>query len=97
MVYIMDEPTTGLHIEDINGLLAVLKELVARGNTVILIEHNPQVVVQADYVIDLGPEGGDEGGYVVAAGPPKAIARARNSYTGAFLRKCFRKSRKANV
>ncbi|MEA3221576.1 MAG: excinuclease ABC subunit UvrA [Thermodesulfobacteriota bacterium] len=86
-VYILDEPTTGLHFDDINKLLKVLQRLVSQGNTVIVIEHNMDVIKCADYIIDLGPEGGDDGGRVVACGPPEDIARASNSYTGAFLKK----------
>lgn len=86
-VYILDEPTTGLHFDDINKLLKVLQRLVSQGNTVIVIEHNMDVIKCADYIIDLGPEGGDDGGRVVACGFPEEIARASNSYTGAFLKK----------
>jgi excinuclease ABC subunit A len=84
-VYLLDEPTTGLHFDDIRKLLSVLGRLVDQGNTVIVIEHNLDVVRTADWVIDLGPEGGDEGGRVVAAGPPEQIARVAESRTGAFL------------
>jgi excinuclease ABC subunit A len=83
--YILDEPTTGLHFEDIRKLLTVLERLVAAGNTVLVIEHNLDVIKTADWVIDLGPEGGDEGGHVVVAGPPEEVARHPGSYTGAFL------------
>ena len=86
-LYILDEPTTGLHFEDIKMLLNVLNELVNRGNTVLVIEHNLDVIKTADYVIDLGPEGGEEGGYVVATGTPEDVAGVRESYTGQFLRK----------
>jgi excinuclease ABC subunit A len=85
-LYILDEPTTGLHFEDIKMLLTVLNRLVEKGNTVIVIEHNPDVIKTADWIIDLGPEGGDEGGTVVAEGPPETIAAVENSYTGQFLR-----------
>ncbi len=84
-LYILDEPTTGLHFEDIRLLLNVLHELVKRGNTVVVIEHNLDVVKTADYVLDLGPEGGDEGGKIVACGTPEEVAKAKGSYTGAFL------------
>jgi excinuclease ABC subunit A len=84
-MYILDEPTTGLHFEDIKMLLDVLNELVDRGNTVLVIEHNLDVIKTADYLIDLGPEGGDEGGLVVATGTPEEVARTRASYTGQFL------------
>ena len=84
-VYILDEPTTGLHFEDIRKLLQVLQRLVATGNTVLVIEHNLDVVKTADWLIDLGPEGGDQGGRVVAEGPPEAVAANADSYTGHFL------------
>jgi len=86
-VYILDEPTTGLHFADINKLLEVLKRLTASGNTVIIIEHNLDVIKNADWVIDLGPEGGEEGGWIVAEGPPEAIVKEKKSYTGKFLKK----------
>jgi excinuclease ABC subunit A len=85
-LYILDEPTTGLHIADIHRLLEVLKRLVEAGDTVIVIEHNLDVIKTADYVIDLGPEGGDKGGLVVAAGTPEEIAATAGSYTGIFLK-----------
>jgi excinuclease ABC subunit A len=84
-VYILDEPTTGLHFEDIRKLLQVLQRLVSTGNTVLVIEHNLDVVKTADWLIDLGPEGGDQGGRVVAEGPPEAIVASPDSYTGRFL------------
>jgi excinuclease ABC subunit A len=83
--YILDEPTTGLHFEDIRKLLAVLERLVGAGNTVLVIEHNLDVIKTADWIIDLGPEGGDAGGLVVSAGPPEAVAADRGSHTGHFL------------
>jgi excinuclease ABC subunit A len=86
-VYILDEPTTGLHVDDVETLIDVLRELQDRGNTVILVEHNMQVIAQSDWVIDLGPEGGDEGGRLVAAGPPAAIAATTGSHTGVFLKR----------
>ena len=86
-MYILDEPTTGLHFEDVRLLLEVLHRLVDKGNTVIVIEHNLDVVKTADWVIDLGPEGGDAGGTVVAAGAPEAVARSAGSFTGQYLRK----------
>ena len=86
-LYILDEPTTGLHFEDIKMLLGVLNELVNRGNTVLVIEHNLDVIKTADYIIDLGPEGGDEGGNVVATGTPEQVANVKGSFTGQFLRK----------
>jgi excinuclease ABC subunit A len=85
-LYILDEPTTGLHFADIEKLLEVLQRLVDAGNTVLVIEHNLDVIKQADWVVDLGPEGGDEGGEVVATGTPEEVAGAESSYTGAYLR-----------
>jgi excinuclease ABC subunit A len=86
-VYILDEPTTGLHFDDIKQLLDVLNQLVDQGNTVIVIEHNLDVVKTCDHVIDLGPEGGDGGGHVVATGTPEEVARSNVSYTGRYLKK----------
>jgi len=88
-VYILDEPTTGLHFEDIKILLNVLNRLVDQGNTVIVIEHNLDVIKAADYIIDLGPEGGDYGGYIVAEGSPEELAQHSESYTGNFLKKAL--------
>jgi excinuclease ABC subunit A len=85
-LYILDEPTTGLHFDDVVKLLAVLGNLVERGNTVIVIEHNLEVIKSADYIIDLGPEGGDEGGKLLAAGTPEEVAKVKGSYTGKFLK-----------
>src|SRR5438067_3754997 len=85
-VYILDEPTTGLHFEDIRKLLKVLESLVDKGNTVIVIEHNLDVIKTADWVVDMGPEGGHKGGTVVAAGSPEELADLPDSYTGEFLR-----------
>jgi excinuclease ABC subunit A len=85
-LYILDEPTTGLHFHDVSKLLDVLHELVAGGNSVVVIEHNLEVIKTADWIIDLGPEGGDGGGEIVAAGSPEDIAREKRSYTGAFLK-----------
>ncbi|HTP13348.1 MAG TPA: excinuclease ABC subunit UvrA, partial [Bacteroidota bacterium] len=85
-LYILDEPTTGLHFEDIRMLLSVLNKLVDKGNTVIVIEHNLDVIKTADWIVDLGPEGGDAGGKIVAEGTPESIAKHRTSYTGQFLR-----------
>src|SRR5690554_3458064 len=88
--YILDEPTTGLHFADVQKLLEVLDRLVEAGNTVVVIEHNLDVIKTADYIIDLGPEGGDAGGQVVATGTPEEVAAHPTSYTGAFLRKVLR-------
>lgn len=91
-VYILDEPTTGLHIADIHKLLKILHRLVEGGNTVIVIEHNLDVIKRADYIIDLGPEGGDRGGTIVGAGTPEEIARNPKSYTGQYLKKILEKA-----
>jgi excinuclease ABC subunit A len=90
-LYILDEPTTGLHFEDVRLLLEVLHRLVEKGNTVVVIEHNLDVVKTADWVIDLGPEGGAAGGRVVVAGPPETVARTAASHTGRFLRPLLRR------
>jgi excinuclease ABC subunit A len=84
-LYILDEPTTGLHFDDVKKLLDVLNRLVSLGNTVLIIEHNLDVIKQADWIVDLGPEGGEDGGRVVAQGPPEQVARAKKSYTGQIL------------
>ena len=91
-IYILDEPTTGLHFADIDKLLKVLIKLTRTGNTVLVIEHNMDVIKCADYIIDLGPEGGDKGGLVVASGSPKEVARTKSSYTGQFLKRYLKKS-----
>jgi excinuclease ABC subunit A len=88
-VYILDEPTTGLHAADVQKLLALLQQLVDRGNTVIVIEHHMDVVRVADHVIDLGPEGGDAGGYLVVSGSPEAVARNDGSHTARYLREAL--------
>jgi excinuclease ABC subunit A len=85
-VYILDEPTTGLHFEDIRKLLGVINELADKGNTVIVIEHNLDVIKSSDWVVDMGPEGGAAGGTVIAEGTPEQIAAIDTSYTGQFLR-----------
>ena len=88
-IYILDEPTTGLHAADVHKLIEVLQQLVDVGNTVLVIEHNLDVIKTADHIIDLGPEGGDEGGYVVASGTPEEVARLDCSYTGQYLKRYF--------
>jgi len=85
-VYILDEPTTGLHFADIQKLLDVLHRLTDAGNTVIVIEHNLEVIKTADWIVDLGPDGGDAGGYIVAQGTPESIIQVEGSYTGQFLK-----------
>ncbi|MFL5622237.1 MAG: excinuclease ABC subunit UvrA, partial [Gemmatimonadaceae bacterium] len=93
--YILDEPTTGLHFEDVRMLLSVLHRLVDRGNTVLVIEHNLDVIKTADWIVDLGPEGGLRGGDVVAAGPPERVADVNASYTGQYLQTLLRRTRPA--
>ncbi|MDD5587204.1 MAG: excinuclease ABC subunit A, partial [Alphaproteobacteria bacterium] len=88
-LYILDEPTTGLHFEDVKKLLEVLQALVDQGNTVIVIEHNLEVIKTADHIIDLGPEGGDGGGKIIATGTPEHIAKTAGSYTGQYLARIF--------
>jgi excinuclease ABC subunit A len=90
-LYILDEPTTGLHFEDTRKLLDVLHELVDNGNTVVIIEHNLDVIKTADWVIDLGPEGGDGGGEIVAVGTPEDVARVKESWTGRYLAETLKK------
>ncbi len=92
-LYLLDEPTTGLHFNDVHKLLEVLSELVRLGNTVIIIEHNLEVIKYCDYIIDLGPEGGEKGGWIVAQGTPEEVAKERDSYTGRFLKKTLAASR----
>jgi excinuclease ABC subunit A len=84
-LYILDEPTTGLHFEDVNVLLQVLQKLVDKGNTVLVIEHNMEVIKVADHIIDLGPEGGEKGGGIVCEGTPEEIAVCPESFTGYYL------------
>ena len=91
-VYILDEPTTGLHMYDVEKLITILQKLVDAGNTVIVIEHNLDVIKVSDYIIDLGPEGGDKGGNVVICGSPEEVAKCKDSHTGRFLRQIFAKS-----
>jgi excinuclease ABC subunit A len=92
-LYILDEPTTGLHFHDIEQLLAVLHRLRDHGNTIVIIEHNLDVIKTADWIIDLGPEGGDSGGTIVATGTPEDIANHTSSYTGRFLKPILQKAR----
>jgi excinuclease ABC subunit A len=94
-VYILDEPTTGLHFEDVRKLLGVLQQLVDQGNTVIVIEHNLDVIKSADWIIDLGPEGGTGGGHLVVEGPPELVAEHSGSYTGHFLKPLLDRGRRA--
>jgi excinuclease ABC subunit A len=91
VIYILDEPTTGLHFHDVKKLLVVLERLVEKQNTVLVIEHNLDVIKTADWIIDLGPEGGDQGGSVVAEGTPEQVAKVKGSYTGQFLRPMLEK------
>lgn len=88
-LYILDEPTTGLHFADVKRLLSVLKKLVEKGNTVVVIEHNLDVIKSADWIVDLGPEGGDKGGELIAAGTPEDVAKIKRSYTGQYLKKAL--------
>lgn len=89
-LYLLDEPTTGLHFHDVKKLIKVLDDLVDKGNTVVVIEHNLDVIKSADHIIDLGPEGGDEGGMVVAYGTPEQVAANEASYTGKFLKRMLK-------
>ena len=86
-IYILDEPTTGLHTADVHKLIEVLQKLVEVGNTVVVIEHNLDVIKTADYIIDLGPEGGDGGGNIVVTGTPEEVAACEGSYTGQYLKR----------
>ncbi len=96
-LYILDEPTTGLHFEDVRKLMEVIQELSGNGNTVVIIEHNLDVIKQADWIIDLGPEGGDGGGEIVAAGTPEDVAKVKASYTGKFLKPILEKAKGAKI
>jgi excinuclease ABC subunit A len=89
-LYLLDEPTTGLHYEDVNKLLVVLQRLTSQGNTVMVIEHNLDVIKSADWIIDLGPEGGDKGGHVIATGTPEEVAKKAGSFTGKYLKRVLR-------
>ena len=92
-IYVLDEPTTGLHFEDVNKLLGVLNRLVETGNTVVVIEHNLDVIKSADWIIDMGPEGGFRGGTVVAQGTPEEVAKVKSSYTGQFVKEILANNR----
>jgi len=94
-LYILDEPTTGLHFDDVRKLLKVLSELVELGNTVVVIEHNLEVIKYSDYIIDLGPEGGERGGYVVASGTPEEVSKIKDSFTGRFLKNILERAGKS--
>ena len=89
-IYVMDEPTTGLHLADIDKLLGIIRDLVKRDNTVIVIEHNLDVISQADWIIDLGPEGGGKGGEIIFAGTPEDLLECANSHTGKYLKDFWR-------
>ena len=86
-MYLLDEPTTGLHFADLEKLIVVLRQLVEKGNTVVVIEHNLDVIKNADWIIDLGPEGGDGGGEIIATGTPEEVAKNPASYTGLYLKR----------
>ena len=94
-IYILDEPTTGLHFADVHKLIEIIHRLAEGGNTVVVIEHNLDVIKTADYIIDMGPEGGDRGGTVVACGTPEEIAEASGSYTGKYIKRILDKEKKA--
>jgi len=91
-LYLLDEPTTGLHFDDVRKLLEVLAELVELGNTIVIIEHNLDVIKVSDYIIDLGPDGGEGGGNIVAQGPPEQVAQSKKSHTAHFLKKALLQS-----
>ena len=93
-IYILDEPTTGLHFEDVHKLVEILHRLADGGNTVVVIEHNLDVIKTADYIIDMGPEGGDRGGTVIAKGTPEEIVKVKKSYTGYYVKKMLEKDKK---
>ncbi len=90
-LYILDEPTTGLHIADTHKLIEMLQLLVESGNTVLVIEHNLDVIKISDYILDLGPEGGNSGGMIIAKGTPEQVAKSKDSYTGMYLKKMLEK------
>jgi len=93
-IYILDEPTTGLHFADVHKLIDILRRLSEGGNSVVVIEHNLDVIKTADYIIDIGPEGGDKGGTVIAQGTPEEVAENKNSYTGIYIKKLLEKEKK---
>ena len=93
-VYILDEPTTGLHVDDVAKLLKIFERIVNGGDTIICIEHNLDVIKMADYIIDIGPEGGDKGGQIIATGTPEEVAKNPNSYTGQYLAKVLEEEQK---
>jgi excinuclease ABC subunit A len=90
-IYLLDEPTVGLHYDDVAKLLEVLNKLVSKGNTVVLIEHNLDIIKNSDYLLDFGPEGGTGGGHIIAKGTPEEVANNPKSYTGKYLKKILRK------
>ena len=92
-IYILDEPTTGLHFADVEKLVEILHKLKESGNTIVVIEHNLDVIKTADYIIDMGPEGGDRGGTMVACGTPEAVAKCKESYTGYYIDKMLKKAK----
>ena len=94
-IYILDEPTTGLHFADVHKLSDILRRLVEGGNTVVVIEHNLDIIKTADYIIDMGPEGGDGGGTVVACGTPEEVAKVKGSFTGFYVDKAIKKTKEA--
>ena len=93
-MYILDEPTTGLHFADVMLLMEVIRRLVDAGNTVIMIEHNLDVICQADWIIDLGPEGGFRGGNVIAKGTPEEVAEVKQSYTGSYIKEMLEREKR---
>ena len=93
-LYVLDEPTTGLHIDDVKRLMAVISRIVDNGDSVVIIEHNLDVIKLADYIIDLGPDGGDNGGMIIAKGTPEAVSKIKKSYTGEYLAKILNKKDK---
>ncbi len=93
-IYVLDEPTTGLHFDDVNKLVTILRKLSEGGNTVVVIEHNLDVIKTADYIIDMGPDGGDRGGRVVACGTPEEVAQHPTSYTGQYVKRYLKQNQK---